>query len=194
MIATLYRPIFNTWIVFMIALVVGLVVWITGTLIGLGGIFDPEYTDFPSPLLMVLICAVGAGAVTFIWFFMKRPVLTIITIIAIPIAIYVVIILLDWVLGNWGTRVIVLMIPVALGIFTGMQLMLFLRKRVAAGVWITFALVILFAGIVWWASYIDSDLLALGILLYFGAAVGLCLGYAVIYVIYTIYIRRSLGV
>jgi hypothetical protein len=194
MIATLYRPIFNTWIVFMIALVVGLVVWITGTLIGLGGIFDPEYTGFPSPLLMVLICAVGAGAVTFIWFFMKRPVLTIITIIAIPIAIYVVIILLDWVLGNWGTRVIVLMIPVALGIFTGMQLMLFLRKRVAAGVWITFALVILFAGIVWWASYIDSDLLALGILLYFGAAVGLCLGYAVIFVIYTIYIRRSLGV
>jgi hypothetical protein len=194
MIATLYRPIFNTWIVFMIALMVGLVVWITGVIVGLGGIFDPEYTDFPSPLLMVLICAVAVGAITFIWFFMKRPVLTAITIIAFPIAIYVVVILLDWVLGTWGSKVIVLMIPVALGIFTGIQLMLFIRKRVAAGVWITFALIIVFAGIVWWASYIDSDLLALGILLYYGAAVGLCLGYAVVYVIYTIYIRRRLGV
>jgi hypothetical protein len=54
--------------------------------------------------------------------------------------------------------------------------------------------VIIFAGIVWWASFIDSDLLALGILLYYGAAVGLNLGYAVVFVIYTIYIRRSLGV
>ncbi len=194
MIATLYRPIFNTWIVFMVALMIGLVVWITGTIMGLGGIFDPKYTDFPSPLFMVLLCAVGVGAITFLWFFMKRPGITVLTIIAIPIAIVVVIILLQWVLGNWGSRVIVLMIPVALGVFTGIQLMLFIRKRAAAGVWITFALVIVFAGVVWWASYIDSDLLALGILLYYGAAVGLCLGYAVVFVIYTIYIRRSLGV
>lgn len=194
MIATLYRPIFNTWIVFMIALMIGLVVWITGTIMGLGGIFAPEYTDFPSPLFMVLVCAVGVGAITFLWFFMKRPGITVLTIIAIPIAIVVVIILLQWVLGNWGSKVIVLMIPVALGVFTGIQLMLFIRKRAAAGVWITFALIIVFAGVVWWASYIDSDLLALGILLYYGAAVGLCLGYGVVFVIYTIYIRRSLGV
>jgi hypothetical protein len=194
MMNALYRPIFNTWIVFIIALMVGLIAWIVARAIGLGGIFDPEYTGFPSPLLMVLMCSFAVGFVTFIWFFLERPGMTVVAILAVIIAIPVVIILLDWVLSTWGSNMVLLVIPVGLGLFTGIELMLFIRKRVEAGVWITFALVIVFAGLTWWASYIDSDFLALSVILYYGSTVALCFGYAGIFIVYTIYFRRTLGV
>jgi hypothetical protein len=72
--------------------------------------------------------------------------------------------------------------------------MLFIRKRVEAGVWITFALIIVFAGLTWWAAYTDSEFLALAVILYYGAIVALCFGYAAVFVVYTIYVRRTLGV
>ncbi len=194
MMNALYRPIFNTWIVFIIALMVGLISWIVARVIGLGGIFDPEYSGFPSPLLMVLICSFAVGFITFIWFFLERPGMTVLAIVAVVIAIPVVIILLDWVLSTWGSDMILLVIPVGLGLFTGIELMLFVRKRVEAGVWITFALIIVFVGLTWWASYIDSDFLALSVILYYGSTVALCFGYAAIFIVYTIYVRRTLGV
>ncbi|MCK5413944.1 MAG: hypothetical protein KAJ35_01040 [Thermoplasmata archaeon] len=194
MMNALYRPIFNTWIVFIIALMVGLISWIVAGVIGLGGIFDPEYSGFPSPLLMVLICSFAVGFITFIWFFLERPGMTVLATVAVVIAIPVVIILLDWVLSTWGSDMILLVIPVGLGLFTGIELMLFVRKRVEAGVWITFALIIVFVGLTWWASYIDSDFLALSVILYYGSTVALCFGYAAIFIVYTIYVRRTLGV
>lgn len=194
MISVLYRPIFNTWIVFIVALMVGLVVWIVSAALGLGGMFDPEYTGFPSPLFMLLVCSFAVGFITFVWFFMERKGLSLITVIAVPIAIYAVVILLDWVLGKWGSRMILVAIPIALGGFTGIQLMLFIRKRVEAGVWIAFALIIVFAGLTWWASFLDSDLLSLGIILYYGSIVAINFGYAGIFIIYTVFVRRTLGV
>jgi hypothetical protein len=194
MMNALYRPIFNTWIAFIIALMVSLISWIVISAIEVGGIFDPEYSGFPSPFFMVLVISFAVGFITFIWFFLEREGITALAIIGVTIGIYVVIVLLDWVLTKWGSLMILVAIPVALGLFTAVELMLFIRKRVEAGVWITFALVIVFAGLTWWASYTDSEFLALAVILYYGAIVALCFGYAGIYIIYTIYIRRTLGV
>lgn len=194
MMNAMYRPIFNTWIVLIIAMLVGLVAWTVAMAIGLGGIFDPEYTGFPSPFLMVLICSVAVGFVTFIWFFLERPGMTVMAIVTVLIAIPVTIQLLDWVLSNWGSKMVLIAVPVGLGLFTGIQLMLFIRKQVEAGVWITFALIIVFAGLTWWASYIDSEFLALSVILYYGSTVAICFGYAATFIIYTIYVRRTLGV
>ena len=194
MMNALYRPIFNTWIAFIIALMVSLISWIVSAAAGVGGIFDPDFTGFPSPLFMVLVVSFAVGFVTFIWFFMAREGITVLAIIGVVIGIYVVIVLLDWVLTTWGSQMILIAIPVGLGLFTAVQLMLFIRKRVEAGVWITFALIIVFAGLTWWASFIDSDFLALSVILYYGAIVVLCFGYAAVFVVYTIYVRRTLGV
>lgn len=194
MINVLYRPIFNTWIVFIIALMVGLVVWIASAALDLGGIFDPEYTGFPSPLFMLLVCSFAVGFVTFVWFFMERKGLTLLMVVVACVGIYALVILLDWVLGTWGSRMILVAIPVGLGLFTGVQLMLFIRKRVEAGVWITFTLVIIFAGLTWWASFLDSDLLALGVILYYGSIVAISFGYAAFFIVYTVFVRRTLGV
>jgi len=194
MMNALYRPIFNTWIAFIIALMVSLISWIVIASLGVGGMFDPDYVGFPSPLFMVLVISVAVGFVTFIWFFLEREGITALAIAGMVIGIYVVIILLDWVLNKWGSMMLLIAIPVGLGAFTAIQLMLFIRKRVEAGVWITFALIIVFAGMTWWASFTDSDFLALSVILYYGAIVALCFGYAAIYVLYTIYVRRTLGV
>lgn len=194
MMNALYRPIFNTWIAFIIALMVSLISWIIVAAMDLGGIFDPDYTGFPSPLFMVLVVSVAVGFVTFIWFFLEREGITVIAIIGVVVGIYVMIILLDWVLTKWGSQMILIAVPLGLGMFTGIQLMLFIRKRVEAGVWITFALIIVFAGLTWWASYTDSDFLALSVILYYGAIVALCFGYAAVFIVYTIYVRRTLGV
>ncbi len=194
MMNALYRPIFNTWIAFIIALMVSLISWIVIASLDVGGMFDPDYVGFPSPLFMVLVISVAVGFVTFIWFFLEREGITAMAIVGMVIGIYVVIILLDWVLNKWGSMMLLIAIPVGLGAFTAIQLMLFIRKRVEAGVWITFALIIVFAGLTWWASFIDSDFLALSVILYYGAIVALCFGYAAIYILYTIYVRRTLGV
>ena len=194
MMNALYRPIFNTWIAFIIALMVSLISWIVAVAMGLGGIYHPDYTGFPSPLFMVLVVSVAVGFVTFIWFFLEREGITAMAIIGMVVGIYVVIALLDWVLNKWGSHMILIVIPVGLGLFTGVVLMLLVRKRVEAGVWITFALIIVFAGLTWWASFIDSDFLALSVILYYGAIVAICFGYAAVFIIYTIYVRRTLGV
>ena len=189
-----YRPIFNTWIAFIIALMVSLISWIVAAAMGFGGIYDPDYTGFPSPMFMVLVVSVAVGFVTFIWFFLEREGITAMAIIGMVIGIYVVIALLDWVLTKWGSHMLLIVIPVGLGLFTGVMLMLLIRKRVEAGVWITFSLIIVFAGLTWWASFIDSDFLALSVILYYGAIVAICFGYAAVFIIYTIYVRRTLGV
>ncbi|MCJ2541297.1 MAG: hypothetical protein LN414_08520, partial [Candidatus Thermoplasmatota archaeon] len=63
-----------------------------------------------------------------------------------------------------------------------------------AGIWITFALVLVIAGLTWWASYTDSEFLALSVILYYGSIVAITFGYAAVFIIYTIYVRRTLGV
>ncbi|UCC92893.1 MAG: hypothetical protein JSW25_09550 [Thermoplasmata archaeon] len=194
MMNALYRPIFNTWIAFIIALMVSLISWIVAASLELGEMFSPDYSGFPSPFFMVLVISVAVGFIAFIWFFLEREGITVLAIIGVTVGIYVVIILLDWVLTKWGSQMILIAIPVGLGLFTGVQLMLFIRKRVEAGVWITFALIIVFAGLTWWAGYTDWEFLALSVILYYGSIVAICFGYAAVFVVYTIYVRRTLGV
>jgi hypothetical protein len=193
-ISVFYKPIFKTWVAFVVAMVVGLVVWIIGSAMGLGSIFEDGYTDFPSPLVMVLMSAAGVAVVVFVATFLERKIVTVLVVIAIPIALAVVIILLQWVLGTWGSKMVLIAIPVVLGLFMGMQLMLFLRKKVEAGVWVTFALVLVFAFATWWGSFIESNLLALGVILFYASMVAICIGYAFVFVLYTIWVRRVLGV
>jgi hypothetical protein len=194
MMNALYRPIFNTWIAFIIALMVSLISWIVAAYLELGEIFSPDYTGFPSPIFMVLVISVAVGFITFIWFFLEREGITALALIGVTVGIYVAIILLDWVLTKWGSQMILIAVPIGLGVFTGVQLMLFIRKRVEAGVWITFALIIVFAGLTWWASFTDWEFLALSVILYYGSIVAICFGYAAVFVVYTIYVRRTLGV
>ncbi len=194
MMNALYRPIFNTWIAFIIALMVSLISWIVAAYLELGEMFSPDYTGFPSPMFMVLVISVAVGFITFIWFFLEREGITALAIIGVTVGIYVAIILLDWVLTKWGSQMILIAVPIGLGVFTGVQLMLFIRKRVEAGVWITFALIIVFAGLTWWSSFTDWEFLALSVILYYGSIVAICFGYAAVFVVYTIYVRRTLGV
>lgn len=192
--SVLYRPIYYTWLAFMGALLVGLSVWVVGSMLGLPGIFDDGYTEFPSPLFMVLVCSAGFAVVVFVGTFLAKPGLPVLAILGVVIGIPVLIILLRWLLETWGSKMILIAVPVPIGLFTGVQLMLFIRKRVEAGVWITFFLVIVFAVLTWWSNFTDSDMLSLAILLYFASLVMLCLGYAAFFVMYTIIVRRRLGV
>ncbi len=189
----LYRPIYYTWMAFTVSLMVGLVVWIVAGVRGFS-VFDGGSSQFPSPLFLVLVCAAAVAVLVFLATFLERKVVTLIAAVAIPIVIVVLIIVLKWVLGIWGSHVILVIIPVPLGLIAGFVLMVFIRKKTEAGVWVTFALIVLFAAVTWWSAFIDSNVLALGVILFFASAVGICAGYAMLLAIYTIYVRRVLGV
>jgi hypothetical protein len=189
-----YRPIYYTWLALVISMLVGLVVWIVGSRLSLSDIFAEDYSYFPSPLFVMLAGAAGVAVVVFLESFMHKRLFTFLAMIAVPIAIAVVVVLLDWMLGTWGSRMILIAIPVVLGGFMGIQLMLFVRKRVEAGVWIVFALILVFAALTWWSSFVDSNLLSLAVILFYFTIVAVCLGYAAVIIAYTIIVRKILGV
>lgn len=149
MTQTIYKPIYATWIVVYVTLVVGILVWILGGLLDLPWIWDKYYREFPSGLLLVFVITALAAASVFVGSFTGRAYLGGLaaafgTLIAI-IALWVI----GWIMDTWDTTSMLVVVMMLAVIAVGLAVFMFARFIAAVVAWLVLSALVCVAILVW---------------------------------------------
>lgn len=190
---SIYSTFAAAWFAFLLAMFVGCLVWI-----GASAMDPPEPSGdgmgtFPSPMLMVIMAALVTFVIAFVGAFFRTLGWTLFIAIVLVIVAYVAIILLDWVLGTWGSAIILLAIPAALGLVVGIVMFLLIVKRSEVGIWLTTGLLVAFVATLWLALELDSPNLYLGVFLFNTMIVVTLVGYKALVTVFQLYKKWTTG-
>jgi hypothetical protein len=189
----LYTTLAYAWFALFLALLVGGMVWI-----GASAMDPPEPNEdgmgaFPSPMLLVIIASLVTFVVAFVGAFFRTLGWTLFIAVVLTIVAYVAIIVLDWVLGTWGSVILLLAIPAALGLVVGIVMFLLIVKRSEIGVWLTAGLLVAFVATLWLALELESPNLYLGVFLFNVMIVVTLVGYKALVTIFQLYKKWTTG-
>ena len=184
---------FNTWVPTFFALFAGVLAWVAFSS------WDPPVTspdgigEFPSPFFIIVLATIVTLVIAFVASFFQTKGWTAVVTLILLIVAYIAILLLDWVVGKWGSRMILLGAAAVLGVVVGLLLFLLFIKRVEWGVWVVGGLLILYAVLTWASIELEAPNMFLGVFL-FNVMVALTLiGYKMIVTVYTWYKGYTLG-
>jgi len=149
MAQTIYKPIYATWIVVYVTLVVGILVWILGGLLDLPWIWDEFYREFPSGLILVFVVTALAAASVFVSSFTGRAYLGLLaaafgTLVAI-IALWII----GWIMDTWDTTSMLVAVLMLAAIAVGLAVFFFARFTAAIVAWLVLSGLVCVA-ILWW--------------------------------------------
>jgi hypothetical protein len=148
----LYRPIYYTWIVLYVTLVVGILVWILGRLVDLPWIWSEHYREYPSGLLLVFIFAFVAAASVFVGVFTGRKYLAAI-VAAVAVAIGVIALyVIGWIMDIWDTATMLVVVLMLALVVIGVVFVFFARLKVVVLAWFVFSVVVCIVVIRWLES------------------------------------------
>ena len=188
-----YRMMYYVWIPTFAAMFAGVVAWVaisamdtpTPSIDGLG--------EFPSPFFIIILATIVALLVSFVTAFFQTKGWAAFIIAVMLIVSYVVILLLDWVVGTWGSRMILLGASAVLGLVVGLLLFILFIKRAASGIWIVTGLLVTYAALTYIAIEYDAPNMFLGVFLFNTMIVMTLVGYKILITIYTLYKKYTLG-
>ncbi len=159
MTSAIYRPIYKTWLTVYVCLVLGIIVWILGTLLDLGSVFADSYREFPSGLLLVFVITILAAATVFVGSFTGKTYLALIVASVGSFAAVIIMWALVWVLDTWDTTTMFVLVIMLAGIVAGMALLFFARFKVTIATWFVLSLIFTVAVMRWMETTWGTSLL-----------------------------------
>jgi molybdopterin-containing oxidoreductase family membrane subunit len=188
-----YRMMYYVWVPTFLAMFSGVVAWIA-----LGAIETPTSTpgglgEFPSPFFMIILVTIVTLLVSFVTAFFQTKGWTAFIAVVMVFVVWLAIELLDWVVGTWGSRMILLGAAAVLGLIVGIVLFLLFVKRAWSGVWTVAFLLVLYAVLTSIAIELDAPNMFLGVFLFNTMIVMVLVGYKILITLYTVYKRWTLG-
>jgi hypothetical protein len=189
----LYRMMYYVWVPTFATLFAGVVAWIvisaldppTPTVGGMG--------EFPSIFFLIALATIVVLVVSFVAAFFQTKGWTAFIVIVMLIVAWVVILLLDWVVGTWGSRMVLLAAATVLGLVVGILLFLLFIKRASVGIWMVAGLLVLYAVLTFIAIELEAPNMFLGVFLFNTMIVVTLVGYKLLIVLYTLYKKYTLG-
>ncbi len=190
---TLHGTLSYPWMALFVALLAGVTAWVVSAAVSDPGQEADGLGAFPSPLMLIIIASLVAFVVTFVAAFFRTAGWTAFVGALLVVVAVVVVWLLDWVLGKWGTVMILLAIPAALGVVVGLVMFLLFVKRSDLGIWLTAFLVVACAVLLWTSMELEATTLFLGVFIFNAAIVATMVGYKTLVTIYTVFKKWSIG-
>lgn len=134
--AALYRPLYATWLAIYLSMVLGVVTWIVGSLLGLPSVFDEGYRAFPSGLLLVFVIMGVIAASTFLASFTGRKWMGVVAFPIFTFLAVLVLIVLDWLLDTWDATTLLVVVIMFAIIVVGLVAHLYRKNAVIIATWL----------------------------------------------------------
>ncbi len=188
-----YRMMYYVWVPTFFAMFSGVVAWVT-----LGAIETPASSPgglgtFPSPFFMIILITIVTMLVAFVTVFYQTKGWAAFIIIVMVLVVWLAIELLDWVVGTWGSRMILLGAAAVLGLVVGIVLFLLFIKRAWSGVWTVALLLFLYSLLTAIAIEYEAPNMFLAVFLFNTMIVVVLVGYKILITLYTLYKKYTLG-
>ena len=159
MTSAIYRPIYKTWLTIYVCLVLGIIIWVMGTLLDLGSVFADAYREFPSGLLIVFVVTILAAATVFVGSFTGKTYLALIVASVGSFAAVIILWVLVWIIDTWDTTTMFILVIMLAGIVAGMALLMFARFKVTIATWFVLSLIFTVAVMRWMETTWGTSLL-----------------------------------
>jgi hypothetical protein len=182
----LYKPIYATFMAVFISLVLGVFIWIIGSLLGLPYFFEEGYRTYPSGLLIVFIAMVVLGASAFVTSFTKNKWYGLMVLLIGTIVGFIVLVILDWVIDQWDTTTILVMALMMMIIVIGVVFNMFGKTVPVIATWAVLSLIVTVVIMRWIESLWGTSFL------YWLIAVIVVVLYAVVGLSYVLIPKRML--
>jgi hypothetical protein len=188
MTQAIYKPIYYTWVAVYVTLVLGILIWILGGLVGLPWIWDYHYRAFPSGLLLVFIIMGVVAATVLVTSFTGRRYLGAITASIGTFAAVLILWFLTWILDTWDATTMLMIVIMLAFIVAGLAVLIFARYPSVILTWLVVAVGFTVLIMVWLESTWGTSLL------YYLVAVVVVVMYVVVLLMFVLIPKSFLGV
>ena len=188
MTTPIYRPIYKTWLTVYVCLVLGIIIWVVGTLLDLGSVFADSYREFPSGLIIVFVVTALAAVTVFVISFTGRTYLGLIVASVGSFAAVIILWVIIWILDTWDTSTMIILVINLACIVAGMALLMFARFKVTIATWFVLSLILTVYVMSWLESTWGTTLL------YYLLVVVIVVLYFVVLLMFVLIPKSFLGV
>jgi hypothetical protein len=138
----IYKPIYSTWMALYITFVLGIFVWMIGSLIGLPSVFEESYREFPSGLLIVFVVMIVAAASVFVASFTQRKAYGIVAVAIFSAVAVIGLWLIHWALETWDTTTLLMAVIMMGAIAVGFVVEFLARYKSAFVAWLVISILV----------------------------------------------------
>lgn len=188
-----YRMMYYVWVPTFVVLLAGVASWIAISVVDEPALNPDLMGDFPSPLFIIVYSTIAILVVSFVAAFFQTRGWTAFVSAVMVIVGWLAIVLLDWIVGTWGSRMVLLGAAAVLGLVVGIVLFLLFIKRSQTGIWLVLALLVAYSVLTWVSLELDAPNLFLGVFLFNTMVLLTLVGYKLLITVYTYYKRYTMG-